>query len=226
MKSNLNPMKSPRHEFMQGQVADVMKNLSEGVPVVTDPSFPDEVNARLLVVEATAEANIKKTDPVAGERVKQLLAVALRASTSAKKVMWLHKAADVSAAAVAPVSACRTGCDSCCHIEARISRLEARVLARAIGREIVEPEHHRPVNVQGYEAPCPFLVDHQCSVYAVRPTVCRTHFNLDEDDLLCRLTPGLAIPVPYYDTRIFAFTGVAMEPDESQWADIRQWFQV
>ena len=132
MKSNQNPMKSPRHEHMHGRVADVMKNLSEGVPVVTDPSFPEEVNARLRVVEATAEANIKKTDPDAGQRVKQLLAVALRANTSAKKVMWLHKAADVSAAAVAPVSACRTGCDSCCHIEARISRLEARVLARAI----------------------------------------------------------------------------------------------
>lgn len=46
-------------------------------------------------------------------------------------------------------------------------------------------------------SPCPFLRDGGCSVYDVRPMACRLLLNLDDDDLLCQLVHGQAIPVPY-----------------------------
>ena len=72
---------------------------------------------------------------------------------------------------------------------------------------------------------CPFLVDGSCSIYAHRPMACRTHLNLDDDDLLCRLVPGIKVPVPYADaTQLKAFY-LAAQPN-AELADIREFFPV
>src|SRR5258708_20275597 len=34
---------------------------------------------------------------------------------------------------------------------------------------------------------CPFLKNDRCSIYAQRPFICRTHYSMDEINLLCRL---------------------------------------
>lgn len=154
----------------------------------------------------------------------RLLATAVRAPTAAKRVMWLHRAADTLVNAYRGAAACRTGCNHCCFIPVKVSATEARVLGRAVGRVPAPLDTHQSVQIEAYDSPCPFLRDGICSIYADRPAVCKTHINLDVDDLLCRLVPGHAVPVPYLDTRLFALASIQIEPEVGAWADLRQWF--
>ena len=54
--------------------------------------------------------------------------------------------------------------------------------------------------------------------------VCRSHMNLDQDELLCRLIPGVAVPVPYLDTRLLALASIEILGASQPLADLRQWF--
>lgn len=205
-------------------VQEAMQRLMEGVPVAQNEGFPPEVNARLATVQETAERNARRVDPKRDQAVVRLLDVAVKAPTATKRVLWLNKAADAFAQATAPHAACSDGCSHCCYIPVKISKLEARALGRSIGREIVEPSLHQEVDIGGYRSPCTFLVDGRCSIYDSRPAVCRTHFNMDDDELLCRLADDAAIPVPYADSRLLAITSSLLDQDPANWADIRQWF--
>lgn len=195
----------------------------QGVPLDQNPDFPPEVNERLLTVQEVAEANFSRVSQLQAGHVHQLAAAAVRAPSSTKKLIWIRKAADTLASATAPHAACKSGCSHCCHIPVAIPKLEARALAKASGRALNEHPHDRDVEIEGYNYPCPFLVDNQCSVYEVRPAICRTYFNLDQDELLCRLVPGGQIPVPTMDNRSVMLALMEIEADPNNWADIRQW---
>ncbi len=95
--------------------------------------------------------------------------------------------------------ACRAGCAFCCktQFEIQVSALEAMRISdhvrttfapeqrQALERRIDELEAKRaavPLNDQAFHyLPCPFLEDDRCSVYVVRPFVCRslTSFNIE-----------------------------------------------
>src|SRR5581483_1708011 len=76
------------------------------------------------------------------------------------------------------------GCDSCCYIQVSVSPPEIFYIANRLKTfhnfpeileridksfEVMNHKRHpnRPVH------PCPFLVDHQCSIYEFRPGTCR-----------------------------------------------------
>ena len=68
---------------------------------------------------------------------------------------------------------CRSGCDSCCILSS-VSAIEAAVINHYYIRPVAgqyqakSAVHHK----RGY---CPFLYDGTCSIYPVRPLICRTH---------------------------------------------------
>lgn len=72
-------------------------------------------------------------------------------------------------------------------------------------------------------SPCPFLREGRCSVYETRPLACRTLLNLDDDDLLCRLVPGVEVPVPYAGAGEFKALYLLAQPN-AELADIRDFF--
>lgn len=105
---------------------------------------------------------------------------------------------------------------------------EAKLIAKAIGRRLAEPDE--PLNIETiagrrkfFGVPCSFLVDGKCSIYVHRPLVCRTLVNLDSVDTLCRLVPGVDVPVPYLQAVEMQGYFAYLTQDE-QYADIREWF--
>lgn len=198
---------------------------NEHQPEPDASGLPDVIQERLPQAAAHANAAAAKGNAVDASRVNALIDVAARSKTSGKRVYWLQKAAQALADIYSPHAACSAGCAHCCHIPVKITQAEAIYLGRVLGRApmptgALPPE---PV-ILGYESPCPFLVDNQCSVYEHRPAVCRSHLNLDRDDLLCRLQAGMNVPVPYLDTRPLVAGAFFVLGEKQPLADIRQWF--
>lgn len=186
-------------------------------------SFPPEIQARLQAMQEPSLARERAIDRSVKQRATQLLHTALRAGTATQRIYWLQRTADVLGQGYAPAAACKPGCSHCCKIPVKISQAEARQIGKAIGRTPLPPAAHAPAPTPDDWLPCTFLEMDLCSIHTHRPAVCRSHLNLDEDDLLCRPVPGTPIPVPYLDTTHLVIAAVELA-GKAPWADIRQWF--
>jgi hypothetical protein len=148
--------------------------------------------------------------------------------TSRQRLAIALRLVDEFGAVVAPLAACRQGCSHCCHIRVELTQLEAERLGRAIGRKPNTKLRYLPYedSVFGYDRPCPFLVDRECSIHAHRPFACRKHHSLDADELFCRLDvpPAFSDCVPRVQPNLALLAyGTAMSPSMGL-ADIRDWF--
>ena len=112
--------------------------------------------------------------------------------------------------------ACEAGCSHCCYqYDVGVTPLEILHIATIILETYSESEHEhllarltaaekrkqeQPIEDWGYaKFPCPLLVDDKCSVYEMRPFVCRAMNSYDEDR--CRVnreTPRNDSSVPMY----------------------------
>jgi Fe-S-cluster containining protein len=202
-------------------------------------SMPAYVRERWPVAYERAMRKISAAAP--DVNTPRLIKAAQQASNASQRVIWLHRAASAWSTPLMPVAACRQGCAHCCHIPVTISSIEADLIGRRVGHRPARPA--QSVQLQEFEdledavpaleaisasrepSPCPFLLDGACSVYDVRPMACRLLVNLDDDDLLCRLVPGQAIPVPYANSQqlkgLFVLAQLA-----APLADIRDFFPV
>ena len=86
---------------------------------------------------------------------------------------------------------CRQGCDACCHIAVVITKVEAMVIADRIhswpdwrewparlasaAQPYCAPEYDRNWYANA-RPPCPFLAEHQCRIYDIRPAPCRYYY--------------------------------------------------
>ncbi len=66
--------------------------------------------------------------------------------------------------------ACRRGCDSCCILES-VFPVEAYVISESIR----SGEVTTGIISENLPGKCVFLKDGSCSIYIVRPVICRTH---------------------------------------------------
>lgn len=156
------------------------------------------------------------------------------------KILALWGWASAAAKEVLPHTACRNGCSHCCHIAVLVAKPEAELIAERIGRPLApvtvqrggprearDPELGRGYDdlAWGYTNPCTFLKGGRCSIYANRPMVCRTYYNFDDDELLCKLTDAPNTnSVPQGDTRNTNMALAKVCSPYAQVADIREWF--
>ncbi|VFR34883.1 hypothetical protein ANDA3_3813 [plant metagenome] len=124
-------------------------------------------------------------------RAAQALAAAGNASQAVAFVGVLHENVDAVVAAseaVGPPPDCRPGCASCCHARVEVSDPEA---LRIAGHLHQLQESERLVFIERLRAkaaadggpvphgqPCAFLREGLCSIYAIRPSVCRKAHSL------------------------------------------------
>jgi len=97
---------------------------------------------------------------------------------------------------------CQHGCAWCCHQAVLVSTQEVLLISRYLSEELTDEQRavvHR--NALEKEAvtgdmtvreflqtlhPCPFLKDHSCLVYPVRPMACRCYLSSDVDSCLAQ----------------------------------------
>ena len=138
--------------------------------------------------------------------------------------------------ALAPRTACRAGCGHCCSMTTMIYEHEAVLLAQVSGRPM------RPVQFRSHDVAidqarghfgtaCPFLVDSRCSVYEVRPLVCRLHHSLNDDAAACNVevTPDERMLVAHYDVDVIEIPYHALIREQGRpepWGAIQEFFPV
>jgi hypothetical protein len=104
-------------------------------------------------------------------------------------VPLLHQAIDQIATQTGvdtPV-ACRAGCSDCCHQrQIEVTTLEARYIVQRLLEDVCDIDALRQrlqaclvVSADDAHPACPLLENHQCSIYAYRPAVCRKAHSLD-----------------------------------------------
>jgi len=77
--------------------------------------------------------------------------------------------------------ACGKGCDSCCkNINVPINQVEMAGISWYVVEALAGQQRDRVIRTLGQHEPesgrCPFLVDTECGIYAVRPLACRTFY--------------------------------------------------
>jgi len=176
--------------------------------------------------------------------VKRLMSQAATSAKASQRVHWLQRAADEvgRGAEKAGVTPCKRGCSHCCHIPALVSRPEAVEIARVSGRKLatapantirvrdaIEKADEKVLRgvpwLHHYGTPCPFLANDECSVWQVRPLVCRYHYSLDVDDLLCKVVDGQqSTQVPKLNAVANLAVSMSVLGFNQDATDIRDWF--
>jgi len=111
---------------------------------------------------------------------------------SFSKLQDLYSFMDEIYSFVARFTPCKKGCSFCCNIAVSVSVLEVDYIKmhKRMFRKVVAKES------RGSSNPCPFLSKGECSIYDVRPFVCRRHTVLTMTPSWCHLDKCHTIKLP------------------------------
>lgn len=150
------------------------------------------------------------------------------------KLFELHVLRDKMIKIIEKYTPCAKGCSFCCHMNVAISSYEAELIGKTIGKapikisikEMVKKFEHGDVDRLEYvRTPCVFLKEGKCSIYTVRPSVCRTHHNLSPFPNICNVYNPDLRSTPSFDYRIYwEIEGLVQIQAGFAMADIREFF--
>lgn len=200
--------------------------------------LPERIQARLQTAFDGANARALSASRAASG-TKAAMTVMLRRAMeprigNTERIHRFWRLADAWNKGFETVSACKRGCNHCCHQSVAVPKSEAIAIAMATGKTLDPSDQNGLVpalNIEGLAglqqahkgSACPMLVDGACSIYANRPMACRQLINLDVDEMLCEIIPGESVPVPYADSTQIDVCFAAHTGQET-WRDLRDWF--
>lgn len=186
----------------------------------------DEANPNIAT--QNAEANFQKLvtqiPRAIQAREENLLAeIAAIQGSALKKLRILHQATEELSNAISPFIACRRSCSACCHYNVHLYPLEAELIEKRTGRKRFR-EKHPAEDFTGL--PCVFLKDGECSIYEVRPMVCRKHVALTNSPYWCapERSGSIRLPMANFSQVNAAFDHVIEKDGRHEISDIRQIF--
>ena len=170
------------------------------------------------------------TAPAIDKRVNQIFNSDATFSVKRKRIIQI---VDQVNEALAPHVACKSGCSHCCHIALVITENEAQAISKFVGVPYADLGQPDPDEIGKGTAAyrgvvCPFLLEHKCSIYSVRPVACRAHHSLNDDAVQCDLsTPSDESSVPKFNLKSseFGLAFISIRLKESM-GDIRDFFPV
>jgi hypothetical protein len=107
-------------------------------------------------------------------------------SSLKSKLGKVYKLVDELGEAATPFTACKRGCSACCKMNASISSMEAEQIALYSSKkqnQLKQTIVHEIGHFSGVA--CPFLTDNACSIYKIRPYVCRANVSFDTTSYWC-----------------------------------------
>ncbi|EOZ4894389.1 YkgJ family cysteine cluster protein [Pseudomonas aeruginosa] len=122
---------------------------------------------------------------------------------------------------VAPSTPCRKGCSSCCHFTVTVSEIEMQYIEahtkyKRLKQALPAEDFHGQA--------CPFLKSNSCSIYSVRPFVCRRHHSLAPSSEWCAPEKSFAAEFPQLKSSEVETAFDALRVSSPVW-DIRQVFR-
>jgi uncharacterized protein len=139
---------------------------------------------------------------------------------------------DEMSSLVQGMATCKSGCAHCCYQSTVISSWEADRIASFAKRKIADIEGYDPSKdsrqglterFQGIV--CPFLSENKCSIYQVRPSMCRLHFSLAHDPAPCDIRNNPGAKVPYFNLEpMKMLVSLLFMSGNCKFGDIREFF--
>lgn len=97
-----------------------------------------------------------------------------------QKLLTIYEFMDRISSSFSHLTPCKKGCSHCCEIRVDISELELSII-----RSKARKAYNSATKGLKIGQPCPFLKDNNCSVYDVRPFLCRRHQVFTPTNQLC-----------------------------------------
>lgn len=126
-----------------------------------------------------------------------------------------------------PYIACGKGCSSCCKMNVTISQIEANLIAEKTGKKSKQLANSKTYNSDKFIGiPCVFLKDDSCTIYDIRPFVCKHHLWFDTSAYWYNPVHSLKVNVPMlqFSGAQNAFCDVTKKDSGGIFADIRDFF--
>ncbi|GAB2679357.1 YkgJ family cysteine cluster protein [Aliiglaciecola aliphaticivorans] len=145
-------------------------------------------NLQYGAANQAAQSNFNKlSDSMPRKLVEKEAKITKRLSKAkiptSKKLRKLYELMEELAVHIGKFTPCSKGCNHCCNYPVTISNIEIKNIETGTGIQrkplIVMQERHN-------FTPCPFLKDGACSIYDVRPFVCRRHVTMTETNEWCK----------------------------------------
>ena len=155
-------------------------------------TIADEINDRKKQLAVRVPEVMKKIDeafkPLERKFTIDLQKIVSTSGSRKPKFIAIQKLTSELREITQEFTACKKGCSACCNQRVMLSQSEADAIGHSIKKPAVQlsPKYKIPdQNEFGSETPCTFLSDGACTIYDVRPFMCRNQVNLDKDNLLC-----------------------------------------
>jgi Fe-S-cluster containining protein len=115
---------------------------------------------------------------------------------------------------------CKQGCSYCCRIRVDVSEIELSLI-----KSKARKAYNNATKDQEIGEPCPFLKNNSCSVYEVRPFLCRRHQVFTPTNDLCVSNNDLGQELLSFSEVERSYIHILSESNFEKPKDIREYFQ-
>lgn len=133
-----------------------LPKLAGSLEAAAPANLPQELAGHLPIAQAAAARNLETVKAQFGPELVSLQSQLRHAESPAvpvsSKLIRLRHIAGERSRLFAANTACGSGCNHCCHIETTVPRSEAKLIAKAIGRRLAEPDER--LNIETIAVKC------------------------------------------------------------------------
>jgi Fe-S-cluster containining protein len=137
-----------------------------------------------------------------------------------KKLVNLYEFMEELASGFSHLTPCKKGCSYCCEIRVDVSKVELSLI-----KSKARKAYNNATKDLVIGEPCPFLKDNSCSIYDVRPFLCRRHQVFTPTNELCVNNDELGQELLSFSEVERSYIHILSESDSEKPKDIREYFQ-